>query len=111
MISVRVLFGNHSLKHLIYTGNIKPRSPVFAKDRVIQDNFLQKFDELIGEVCSHEGLDCDRHLLWILSLRQGCLDNLQQRGTTNELNISNMNATFALAFITHLSVLCVTKLT
>lgn len=63
-------------------------SPVFTKDRVIQDNLLQKLDELIGKVSRHEGLDCDRHLLRILSLRQGCLDNLQQRGTTDLMHYS-----------------------
>lgn len=39
---------------------------MLAEDRVIQDNLLQKLNELIGKVSSHEGLDCDRHLLWIL---------------------------------------------
>lgn len=67
---------NQNLKHFGCTGNVKPLSPVLAKDRVVQDNLLQKLDELIGKVSGHEGLDCDRHLLWILGLRQSCLDNL-----------------------------------
>lgn len=54
------------------------QSPVLAEDRVIQDDLLQQLDQLIGKVSSHEGLDCDRHFLWILSLRQGCLHHLQE---------------------------------
>lgn len=75
-------------KTLRYTGNVKPLSPVLAKDRVIQYDLLQKLDEFIGEVGGHESLDCDRHLLWILGLGQGCLDNLQQRGTTELMHYS-----------------------
>ena len=31
--------------------------PVVAEDGVFQDNFLQKLDELVGQVGSHEGTD------------------------------------------------------
>ena len=33
--------------------------PVFTEDGVIKHNLLQQFDELVGQVCGHEGLDCD----------------------------------------------------
>lgn len=59
----------------------KPLSPVLTEDRVIQDNLLQELNELVGKVSGHEGLDCNGHFLWILGLRQGCLDNLQRRKT------------------------------
>lgn len=77
-------FGISDKRNVGYTGNIKPLSPVLAEDRVIQDNLLQELDELVGKVGGHEGLDCDRDLLWILGLRQGRLDNLQ-RGTTDDV--------------------------
>ena len=53
-------------------------SPVLTEDRVIQDDLLQEFDELVGQVSGHEGLDSDRDLLWVLGLRQGCLHHLRQ---------------------------------
>lgn len=53
------------------------QSPVLAEDGVIQDYLFQQLDQLVGKVSSHEGLDSDRYLLGILSLRQGCLHNLQ----------------------------------
>lgn len=37
----------------------KPALPVLTEDRVIKHNFLQQFNQLIGQVCSHEGLYCD----------------------------------------------------
>lgn len=55
----------------------KPAVPVLAEDRVIEDNLLQQLNQLVGQVCSHEGLDCDRHLLWVLGLRQRCLHHLR----------------------------------
>lgn len=64
---------------------------MLAEDRVIQHNLLQELDELVGKVSGHEGLDCDGHLLGILSLRQGRLDNLQEGGTTDMLMMFEVN--------------------
>lgn len=68
--------GKHPAIFSEMTGNYS-HSPVLAEDGVIQDDLLQQLDQLIGEVGSHEGLDCDRHFLWVLSLRQGRLHHLQ----------------------------------
>lgn len=54
---------------------------MLTEDRVVQDDLLQELNELIGKVSGHEGLDCDRHFLWILGLRQSSLDNLQREAT------------------------------
>lgn len=51
--------------------------PVLAEDRVIKYDLLQQFNQLIWQVCGHEGLDCDGHLLWVLRLRQGRLHHLR----------------------------------
>lgn len=56
---------------------------MLAEDGVIQDNLLQELDELIGKVGGHEGLDRDRHLLGILRLRQGRLNDLPGRKKNN----------------------------
>jgi len=52
---------------------------VFTEDGVVEYDLLQQFDQLVGQVRGHEGLDCDGHLLWILSLRQRGLHHLRKR--------------------------------
>lgn len=51
---------------------------MFAEHRVVQDNLLQKFNELIGQVGGHESFDSNRDLLGVLGLREGGLNNLQR---------------------------------
>jgi len=51
---------------------------VLAEHRVVQNDLLQQLDELVGQVGRHEGLDCDRHLLGVLGLRQSSLHHLQR---------------------------------
>ena len=53
--------------------------PMIAEDRVVQNNLLQKFDELVGEIGRHESLHGDRDVFGILGLRQGCLYYLQNK--------------------------------
>ena len=64
--------------------------PVFTEDRVVQHNLLQEFNEFVRQVSGHEGLDCDGHLLGVLSLRQSSLHHLQKENETRVKNISNM---------------------
>lgn len=52
-------------------------APVLTEHWIIQNDFLQQFNELIGKICSHEGLHSDRHFLGVLGLWQRSLDNLQ----------------------------------
>ena len=39
---------------------------MIAEDRVVQNNLLQKFDELVGEIGRHESLHGDGDVLGIL---------------------------------------------
>lgn len=50
------------------------QSLVIAECTVLQDDLLQEFDKLIGQVCGHESLDGSRDILWILTLGKcsGC---------------------------------------
>lgn len=64
-----------------------PCSPVLTEHRVVQNNLLQKLNELVGKVSGHEGLDGDRHFLRILGLRQGCLNNL--RGENSMVSVTS----------------------
>ena len=56
---------------------------MIPEDRVlIKDNLLQKLDELVWQVSRHEGLDSDRHILWVLCFTEGSLDHLVDELTT-----------------------------
>ena len=59
---------------------------MIAEDRVVDDDLLQKFDELVGEVGGHERLDRDGDVLGVLRLGEGGLDNLGKQ-TDKEINI------------------------
>lgn len=69
------------IKKVVSQGHTKRLSPVLTEDRVVQDDLLQELNELVGKVGGHEGLDRNRHFLWILRLRQSSLDNLQRETT------------------------------
>lgn len=56
---------------------------MFAEHRVIKYDLLQQLNQLIGQVCSHEGLDCDGHLLRVLGLGQSRLHHLRGHGGQN----------------------------
>lgn len=60
---------------------------MLAEDGVVEHDLLQELDQLVGKVCCHEGLDRDRHLLWVLGLRQSRLHHLRggnMKGKTEE---------------------------
>ena len=47
-----------------------------AEDGVFQDDFLQKLNELVGQVGSHEGTDRGGDIVSVLGLTESCLYNL-----------------------------------
>ena len=49
---------------------------MFTKDGVLQDNFLEKFNQLVWQVSSHESFYGTRDILRILSFRQRGLYDL-----------------------------------
>ena len=51
-------------------------APVIAEHGAIDDNFLEQFDKLIGEVSGHKCFDGDRDVLRVLGLCQGRLHHL-----------------------------------
>ena len=50
----------------------------------IQHNLLQQFNEFVGKVSSHEGLDSDGDIVGIRGLVQSRLHHLQERGEGEE---------------------------
>lgn len=52
---------------------------MLTEDRVIQNNLLEKFNQLIGQISSHEGFDSNGHLFGVLGLREGGLHHLKGR--------------------------------
>jgi hypothetical protein len=49
---------------------------VVREDGRVEHNLLQKFNELVGQISRHEGLDGDRDVVRVLGLRQRSLDDL-----------------------------------
>lgn len=56
---------------------------MLAENGVIQYNLLKKLNQLIRQISSHEGFDCNGHLLRVLGLREGGLHHL--RGKTRAM--------------------------
>ena len=54
-----------------------------AEDGIFQNDFLQKLDELVGQVGSHEGTDRGGDVVSILGLTERCLYNLNVNYVTN----------------------------
>ena len=52
---------------------------MIAEDRIVQNNLLQKLDELVGEIGRHESLHGDGDVFGILGFWQGCLYYLQNK--------------------------------
>ena len=81
---------------------------MIAEDRVVQNNFLQKFDELVGEIGCHESLHGDGNVFGILGFWQRCLYYLpnkkdisyQQRGQVSVL-VSTYMITWIWTFFSH----------
>lgn len=56
----------------------------------IQHDLLEQLDELVWQVSRHEGLDCDRDILWVLGLTESSLDHLVDKlATVAVLNIED----------------------
>ena len=55
--------------------------PVVREHGVLQHNFLQQLNQLIGQVSGHEGLHGDGDVLGVLGLGQGGLDHLVDQGS------------------------------
>jgi hypothetical protein len=61
---------------------------MIAEHGIFQDDFLEKFDELVGQICRHESSDGGGDVISILGLAQGCLDNL---GRSQDCLINDRN--------------------
>lgn len=60
--------------------------PVFTKYGVLQNDLLQKLNELIGQICGHKRLHRHRHFLRILRLRQSGLNHLCTQSSSSLWN-------------------------
>ena len=70
--------------------------PVFGKDRIIQNDLLQQFDEFTGEVGIHEGLHSDRHFVGVLGLTEGSLHHLVHQRPQVRLVCENLGPQFGI---------------
>ena len=68
--------------------------PVITEDRILENNLLEQFDELIGKVGGHEGLNCHGDVFWVLGLREGRLHNLHNI----QNNVGNLPIIFVVQF-------------
>lgn len=62
---------------------------VVREHGAVQDYLLQQLDELVGQICRHEGLHRHRDVFGVLGLRQGGLDNLGI-GKNNTINTNDL---------------------